>query len=272
VIRGLKSGLVGAFLLATAGGCASQFVKGVADFQQCSDDKAAAPWVSPAEGGDRLAQYHAGVQREQGLGGTPRNLTEAAAWYSLSAKGGYTPAMVSLARIQRQFAFEEEALGWLNLAARQGNEAAVNELRRWGKPVPPADLLQTDLANAEPTQQEPTNAVPAALPPGAGVAAAGHDQAGATRAVDILWSFFQETPDQRSQSRVPTTAAEDHSEYRGTSGATDENDSSRPADRLGHGTDVQTGLRDASMPILDAPSIAEWIMGLVEFGGDEGER
>jgi len=171
-MRRLAGACVGASLLFTVAGCASQLEQGIAEFEQGNFDSAASLWTPLAEGGDRLAQNNVAVLWEKGLGSTPQNLPEAAAWYSLSARGGYIPAMVSLARIQRQFAFDEEALSWLELAARWGNQEAITDLQVWGRQVPAADLLQAELHNEEHTRQEQPNTTAIILLPGVAIGVA----------------------------------------------------------------------------------------------------
>jgi TPR repeat protein len=125
-------------------GCANQNIDlGVNAYNKGDFDLAASYWNPIAKKGNPVAQYNLGLLWEQGLGRTPKNKTEAANWFLLSARQGYVPAMVSLGKIQKEYGLNDAAISWLNLAARWGSIDAIKELKSWGKPVPPADLLAT---------------------------------------------------------------------------------------------------------------------------------
>lgn len=106
-----------------------------------------------------FAQYNVALLWEQGLGRTPKNTDQAAAWFLRSARQGYPPAMVRLAGIQSSLGNEEPAISWLNLAARWGDQTAISELRRKSLPVPQSDLLQQSIAARERQNQEAIDAL-----------------------------------------------------------------------------------------------------------------
>lgn len=123
-------------------GCASQNIQlGVNAYNQGNYDLAARYWNPIAQKGNPVAQYNLGLLWEQGIGSTPKNKAEASQWFLLSAQQGYIPAMVRLAKIQKENGYDDAATSWLSLAARWGNTDAINELRNWGMPIPAADLL-----------------------------------------------------------------------------------------------------------------------------------
>lgn len=141
-------------------GCASQRINlGVNAYKQGNYDLAAHYWNPLAKQGDPVAQYNLGLLWEQGLGRTPLNKAEASQWFLLSAKQGYVPAMVRLAKIQKANGYDEAAESWFNMAARWGNSDAVNELRAWGKSVPAADLLASQQYRDAISRQAAINAL-----------------------------------------------------------------------------------------------------------------
>ena len=100
-------------------GCASQNINlGVNAYNQGNYDLAAKYWNPLAKQGNYIAQYNLGLLWEQGLGSTPLNKAEASQWFLLSAQQGYVPAMVRLAKIQKEKGYEDAAISWFNLAAR----------------------------------------------------------------------------------------------------------------------------------------------------------
>lgn len=268
----LAERLVGAVLLAAVAGCASQLDRGAAEFQQGNYDRAASLLTPLAKGGDPVAQHHVGVLWENGLGSTPQNLTEAAAWYSLSAARGHTPAMVSLARIQRQYAYDEEALGWLTLAAQSGNQEAVNDLRAWGKPVLPADLYATELGSEEPRRLEQADSAAARLTAEVGVEAASNDGLGVAPPAGTGWSAFLEASRRSIESIVPNTLAEEPRESGDGSDPVDGHDQGRPADHTPDETAVAAETLDDSIVIPGATAVAEWISGLAGLGGSKAAQ
>lgn len=141
-------------------GCASQSINlGVNAYNQGNYDLAARYWNPLAKQGNSVAQYNVGLLWEQGLGSTPLNKAQASQWFLLSAKQGYVPAMVRLAKFQKEHGYEEAATSWFNLAARWGNSDAINELQTWGKPVPAADLLATQQYHDAISRQAAINAL-----------------------------------------------------------------------------------------------------------------
>jgi hypothetical protein len=135
-------------------GCASNLERGVAHYQKQEYDQAAYYWNPLANQGNPIAQYNLGLLWEYGFGSTPQNKAQAAEWYLLSAKQGMPIAMVKLAEYQISIGSHEHALTWLNLAARWGNEIAINKLRAMEKPVLHADLLEQQIAENQRKQRE----------------------------------------------------------------------------------------------------------------------
>lgn len=119
--------------------CASVLDRGGEAFNRGQYDIAATYWTPLAKNGDYSAQYNLGILAEQGFG-RPANADEASGWYWASAKQGFTPAMIALARVQRRAGHAEPAVSWLTLAARWNDQQAVTLLRAWNQPVPNPDL------------------------------------------------------------------------------------------------------------------------------------
>ena len=85
-----------------------------------------------AYGGDRYAQLMLGVMYEDGSGGVPRNLEQAAKWYLKSARQGYAKAQHNLALLYEDGrglpqSYEQAAI-WYAKAAKQGFAEAQNNL------------------------------------------------------------------------------------------------------------------------------------------------
>jgi len=133
--------------------CATPVQKGLTAYNQGSFDQAAAQWNGPAAQGDPAAQYNLGLLWENGLGSTPKDLNQAAAWYLKSANQGFLPSMTALARIQLGADNRAAALSWLNLAARWNDQAAIASLAQLGQPVPAPDLFNQQQALVAQTQQ-----------------------------------------------------------------------------------------------------------------------
>ena len=271
-MRRLTGVVVGTFVLSMATGCASQLDRGVAEFQQGKYDKAASLWTPLAKSGDPVAQHNVAVLWERGLGSTPLNLTEAAAWYSLSAESGHTPAMVSLARIQRQYAYDEEALSWLTRAAQSGNQEAVNDLRTWGKPVPLTDVYQTGLGSEEPKQLEQADVATARLTSEVAVGAVDNNAPAVLPPTDIGWPASLEASRRSLKNVAPNTLVEVPHEMGDVSDPADEHDLGLSADRTRYATGGEAEARDDSISIPGATAIAEWIIGLTGLGGSAAER
>ena len=103
-------------------------------------DKAAESWSGPANEGDVVALHNMGLLSRDGLGSTEKDLNKAAVWFLRSAQQSYVPAMVSLAEVQTTLGQDAVAQSWLTLAARWGNEEAIQHLEIRGLPVPKPDL------------------------------------------------------------------------------------------------------------------------------------
>jgi len=142
-----------AFLVSS---CASTRLNlGLDAFKRGKYDLAATMWNQAAKEGNPVAENNLGVLWEYGLGKTPKNLNQAAAWYLQAAKKGNLQAMTNLARVQKQLGHEEAATSWLTLAARWGYPKAEDMLLEWNKPVPEADLLhQQKVAEQEKREQQ----------------------------------------------------------------------------------------------------------------------
>ena len=104
------------------------------------DWRESAKWYAlAAEQGHRTAQFHLGIQLENGLG-IPEDRAEAVKWYRLSAEQGYAPAQSNLGNMyERGSGIPEdkaEAVKWYTLAAEQGDATEV-EIQSSGVPDPP---------------------------------------------------------------------------------------------------------------------------------------
>ena len=155
--------------------CATNLDRGNAHYQKQEYDQAAYYWNPLAKQGNPFAQYNVGLLWEYGFGSTAKNRAQAAEWYLLSAKQGFPMAMVKLAEYQISIGSNDPALTWLNLAARWGNQIAVNKLNSMGRPVPQADLLQQQMAAERRKQKENEDLAAGLIAIGAiiGAAAAG---------------------------------------------------------------------------------------------------
>jgi len=138
---GMKKNIVFLSLLLLVAGCAAHpLQKGIDAFDQGNYDTAAYYWNPLAMQGDMYAQYNLGLLWESGLGATPMDKETASRWYLLSASQGYVDAMIRYARIQKESGNLDEALPWLNHAARWGSGEAVTMLHELDRPVPEPDL------------------------------------------------------------------------------------------------------------------------------------
>lgn len=128
-------------------GCSSQLELGNKQYALGNYNQAASYWNPAAQAGDPYAQFNVGLLWEGGLGSTPKNKNEASQWFLLSAKQGYVPAMVKLARIQFDSDYNETAISWLNLAARWNNTEAKTLLNSKGLTAPYPDLYEQQQIN-----------------------------------------------------------------------------------------------------------------------------
>ena len=128
------------FAVALLAGCASMD-QGLTAYNRGDYRAAEQHWAAAAARGDATAQYNLGMVTENGAGRQAKDPVGAARWYAMSAQNGYVPAMVRLAAIQKQYGDAAAAESWLSLAARWGDQNAVQMLHSWGKPVPQPDLL-----------------------------------------------------------------------------------------------------------------------------------
>jgi hypothetical protein len=138
-----RSTVLAAGLLVVLGIPAAARDKGLTAFNAGLYDEAASEWNWRAQRGDPNAQYDLGLLWLNGLGSTPRNREQAAAWFSKAARQGQVQAMVELAKIQLNINQPDAALSWLNLAARWNDADAIVMLRSMGAPIPAADLYQS---------------------------------------------------------------------------------------------------------------------------------
>jgi TPR repeat protein len=136
--RGLVIAVLG--VAALANGCATPLEKGVTAYNSGNYDVAAKSWKTAAAAGEPNAQYNLGLLWSQGLGSTPRDASEAMAWFLKAAQQGHVAAMVALAKLQLDAEQPDAALSWLNLAARWADPTAISMLAKMGAPVPQADL------------------------------------------------------------------------------------------------------------------------------------
>lgn len=150
--------------------CASNLEVGNSHFANGQYDQAAMMWNPLALDGDPSAQYNVGLLWEYGLGSTPLNREEAFGWYLRSAQQGLVDGMVKVAEYQLSIGEIDAAVSWLNLAARWGNQAAVNNLAAMSRPVPQPDLL----AAQQYAQQQQNAALAAGVLSILGAAAAGY--------------------------------------------------------------------------------------------------
>jgi len=194
------------FLCFFIASCATNLERGNAHYQKQEYDQAAFYWNPLAKQGNPFAQYNVGLLWEYGFGSTQMNKAQAAEWYLLSAKQGYPMAMVKLAEYQISIGNNEPALTWLNLAARWGNQIAINKLNSMGSPVPQPDLLrQQQLAEQRRRQQESENMAAGLIAIGAilGAAAAGSNS-------NTSYPSYYPT-DTYSQPTTTTTSTHDNS-------------------------------------------------------------
>ena len=97
-------------LLLLLSGCVNYTIKQGAEAYARGDfDEAVKQWNPHAKAGDPYAQFNIGIIWEQGLGRTPLNAGQAMQWYLLSARQGYTPAMVRLANLQLERGHDDAA-------------------------------------------------------------------------------------------------------------------------------------------------------------------
>jgi hypothetical protein len=128
-------------------GCSSQLELGNQQYELGNYNQAAFYWNPAAQAGDPYAQFNVGLLWEGGLGNTPKNKHEASQWFLLSAKQGFAPAMVKLAKIQFESDYNEAAISWLNLAARWNNAEAKTILSSKGLTSPYPDLHEQQQIN-----------------------------------------------------------------------------------------------------------------------------
>lgn len=129
-------------------GCVStKYGWGYNAYQKQNYDLAARNWNYAAKHGNADAQNGLGVLWQSGLGSTPKNLNEAAAWYLKAAKQGHLLAMNNLARVQIQLGHTAAAISWLTLAARWGDQNAASTLLSLGVTAPDPDLLRQKQRN-----------------------------------------------------------------------------------------------------------------------------
>lgn len=77
-----------------------------------------------------------------------KNYREAANYYYACGKQGNAVCINNLGYIQMQYGHREKAIEHYRLAARMGDQYAINNLKELGEPVPPIDL-QTNQATHE---------------------------------------------------------------------------------------------------------------------------
>jgi len=223
-------------------------------YNQKNYDLAAKYWNDPAKKGNYFAQYNIGLLWEQGLGSTPLNKSEASQWFLLSAQQGYVPAMVRLARIQKEYGYEKPAIAWFDLAARWGNQEAILELQSWNKTVPPADLLaaqQQGQKAAQQQRQKSSQSVSEAILLGLiqGVSD-GLEDRNNSRDSSSYNSYQSSPPINTYQSNTYNNSLkkinkqDSEYKYKSSTGTQYKYDLSKPDDRLKYGVDVDAQLND----------------------------
>lgn len=219
--------IITVFLCFCIASCASNLERGILHYQKQEYDQAAYYWNPLAKQGNPFAQYNVGLLWEYGFGSTQLNKAQAAEWYLLSAKQGYPMAMVKLAEYQISIGNNEPALTWLNLAARWGNETAINKLNSMGSPVPQPDLLQQQLAVQQRRQQEKEDMVAGLLVIGAilGAAAAGSNS---------NTSHLSDYPTSSYSKPTTTTSTNSYSQSIATTSTHDKSCSSDYSCGIGH--------------------------------------
>lgn len=160
IVSIIKCAAIVSSLLFFLAGCVNYSIKQGAEAYARGDfDDAVMQWSPHAKAGDPYAQFNIGIIWEQGLGRTPLNTEQAMQWYLLSARQGYTPAMVRLANLQHTRGYNDAAQSWYVLAARWGNPDASTALRALGKEVPSSDLLAQQQYNKATADQQTIDAV-----------------------------------------------------------------------------------------------------------------
>lgn len=130
--------VIGLFL----GACANAVDQGVAAFNRGEFDKAASHWNAPAQQGDPVAQHNLGILWLNGLGSTRQDEKEALAWFLMAARSENVPSMLEVAYILFNRGQKEDALSWINRAARWNDGNARALLLQMEQPVPHPDLYE----------------------------------------------------------------------------------------------------------------------------------
>lgn len=163
----MKKRVMAVGLALALGACANAVDRGLTHFNAGQYDQAAAQWNTLARQGDPAAQNNLGLLWKDGLGSTPKDPHQAAAWFLKAAQQGLPIAMVNLAKVQLELNQPDPALSWLNMAARWNNAEAIGMLRSMSAPVPAPDLYQAQQQQVAVQQQQATQN----LGPGLGVLA-----------------------------------------------------------------------------------------------------
>lgn len=122
-------------------GCADNVHDGFQAYARGDYVTAEKLWTAAADDGSAAAQYDLGIMWEQGnVPGASRSLRLASDWYQRSARQGYTPAMVALAKLQLRAGYRPAAVSWLRAAARWNDQNARAMLAALGENVPYPDL------------------------------------------------------------------------------------------------------------------------------------
>ena len=144
------------FLILLAG-CSSRLELGNKEYATGNYDMAAGYWNELASQGDAAAQFNLALLWRDGLGSTPQNKEQAAAWFLKSARQGNVRAMVELAKVQMSLGNEAPAVTWLQLASRWNNHEAKQLLTNKGLQVPYPDLYEQQQINEAIALQNYTN-------------------------------------------------------------------------------------------------------------------
>jgi hypothetical protein len=99
-------------------------------YDRANLSSALATWLPMAEQGDQEAQTYVGEVYERGIGGTPPQYAEAAAWYRKAADQGYPRAMINLGFLyEKGLGVEQDSAAALSLyrkAAGLGDSIALD--------------------------------------------------------------------------------------------------------------------------------------------------
>lgn len=133
-------------------GCATPVEQGMQAFRDGKYGLAAEKLNKPATDGNPLAQRLIGALWYDGLGKTPQNFNEALGWFQKAANQGDRSSINAIGRMhelgQGVPKDIDRAVAWYTLAARRGSTVAQANLARLGRPVPKPDLMEQEVKDA----------------------------------------------------------------------------------------------------------------------------